>query len=94
MGLIHNLLVGIIHLVFVAMDILVIMVLVKVVYDRWQIEFLKHIANAIEPVINTVTTSAGKLAMTITGKSYPQKTLLVLLLFSMWIIRLIISSLI
>ena len=88
MGLIHNLLVGIIHLVFVAMDILVIMVLVKVVYDRWQLGFLKHITNAIEPLMKFIVAHLDTWATRITGKTYSEKTLWLLIILCLLLVRL------
>jgi hypothetical protein len=37
MGLIENILVGVVHLACVATDVLFILMLLKVVHDRWQI---------------------------------------------------------
>ncbi len=92
MGLISNFLIGIIHLVFVAMDILVIMIVIKVVYQRWQLEILRPVARTVEPIIKSTTNWLNKCAMKITGKAYPERILLVFFILCLWLIRVLIVS--
>jgi len=93
MGLIQNLLLSVVHLAFVVMDVLVVMVLVKVVYDRWQPECLKLMSRAVKPVISFITGHLEVWTAKITGKTYPEKTQLVLLVIYLSVIRFIIATL-
>jgi len=94
MGLIQNLLLSVVHLVFVALDILVVMVLVKVVYDRWRPEWLRSVSNAVEPVMNFVTGSLGAWVERATGKIYSERMLLALFIIFLWLIRFVICGLV
>ena len=94
MGLIGNFLAGIIHLVFVAMDVLVIMIIVKVAYQRWQFEWLGPISNVAEPVISFITSHIDTWVMKVTGKKYSEKTLLLLFVLLMSLVRIIIGGLV
>lgn len=90
MGLIHNLSISIIHLVFAAMDILLLTVLLKVIHDRWQLAWLAQVNAAITPLINHITATMQNLAMRITDKIYPEKTLLLILICGLLLVRLVI----
>ncbi|MCD4831701.1 MAG: hypothetical protein K8R02_07855 [Anaerohalosphaeraceae bacterium] len=88
MGLINDLLVGIIHLIFVAMDVLMMMIIVKIAYQRWKFEWFRSINNAVEPVINSIINYLDKWSIKITGKKYSEKTLLIFLILCLWLIRI------
>ena len=94
MGLIFNLIISIIHLAFVAMDILMLMMLVKVIYTKWGFEWLRHISDAIEPVMTYMLSYFQKTAFTIAGKTYSEKKLITLILIVSMILRLVIVSVI
>lgn len=94
MGLIHNLLMCAIHFLFVAMDVLVAMILIKVVYDRWGPECLRLSSNAVEPVIDYITGYLGTWIPRSTGRTYTDKTLLMLFIVCLSIVRLIICALV
>lgn len=94
MGLIHNLLLSIIHLVFVGMDILLVMILIKIIYDRWQFAWLRPFANIVEPAIKSITGFLYSRFSKTTGKSCTDKTLLALLLLGLSFVRLVICSLV
>lgn len=94
MGLIHNLLMSVVHRIFVGMDILVTMILIKVVYDRCRPECLRLISNAVEPVTKLITGHLETLVTRITGRTYTDKTLLILFIVCLSFVRLIICSLV
>ncbi|HML73145.1 MAG TPA: hypothetical protein PKB02_01490 [Anaerohalosphaeraceae bacterium] len=92
MGLIENILVGVVHLAFVAADVLFMVMLLKVVHDRWQIPLIEPILTAMKPVMNVVLNWFAVLVLKATGKSYPEKTLLILLIISLMVIRFLITG--
>ncbi len=92
MGLITNILIGITHLTFVAMDILMAMVLIKAIYCRWRMKWLEPIVNAIEPLIIQLTNMAQKISVRVTGRTYPERTLLILIVVFMCFFRILICG--
>ncbi len=93
MGLIYNLLIGIIHLLFVAFDILFVMILIRVVYQRWKPPWLKQAANTVEPLIVSVMRFVYRAVRRITGRSLPEEHLVLMVIVSMWITRFVIGGL-
>jgi len=93
MGLIHNLLISVIHLLFVAMDILMAMILIKVIYERWQPEWLRQIHNTIKPLIVPIMAFVYRTVKRITGKSLPEKHLVLVIIVSMCVARFVIAGL-
>ena len=93
MGLIYSILIGFIHLFFVAMDIFFMMMIVKTVYDRWKPSWLKEAAHAIEPIMTTMIDYVGGALSKITGKRYSDKTLLVLIIVCLTLARFTVTSL-
>jgi len=93
MGLTHNLLAGIFHLVLVATDLIFLAIMLKVIYDRWHFTWLDNIANTIAPFIMSLTTTTQTLTLKLTTHHYSEKALLVILLTILLFIRLIIASL-
>jgi len=89
MGLIRNLVMSVTHLVFVGMDILAVMILVKIIYDRWHFAWLKPFANSFAPPVNSITKPLGTWLSKMTGKHYPEKTRLLLLVLCLWSIQVI-----
>ena len=94
MGLIHHILMCVIHLLFVGMDILVTMIVIRVVYDRWRPECLRHINNAVEPVMTIITGHLGTWVTRITGRTYTDKMLTVIFLLCLSFVRLIICAIV
>ena len=92
MGLIENILVGVVHLAFVATDVLFMVILLKIVHDRWQIPLIEPILTAVKPAMSVVLNWFASLVLRATGKSYPEKTLLVLLIISLLFMRLLVVS--
>ena len=93
MGLIYNILIGVVHLLFVVMDIFFVMIAAKIIYDRWRPYVLKQTVIAIEPLIALVLNYAKEVSVKITGRAYSEKTLLLLIIICLSVIRLIAISL-
>jgi hypothetical protein len=94
MGLIYNIIISIVHLLFVAIDIFLLMIAIKAVYDRWRPSWLKQAINATEPIVNCVCIYAGRIVSNLTGKTYSQKMLLLLIVICLLMVRLVVASLI
>ncbi len=88
MGLISNLLVGIIHLVFVAMDVFLLMIIIKLVYQRWEPIWLKQIIKVVEPLMDFILNYFREIMVKIAGKRYSEKTLWLLIIFCLSLVRL------
>lgn len=93
MGLICNLLMSVIHLLFVCMDILMTMILIKVIYNRWRPEWLRQINNTVEPLMVPVMAFVYRAAKRITGKSLPEKHLVLVIIVSLCVTRFVIDTL-
>ena len=92
MGLINNLLMCAVHLLFVVMDILMTMVLIKVVYQRWRPEWLRQINNAVAPVVDFTTGHLGTLVTRITDRTHTDKTLTLIFILCLLAVRFVIAS--
>ncbi|HBG25971.1 MAG: hypothetical protein A2Y10_13825 [Planctomycetes bacterium GWF2_41_51] len=90
MGLLTNLFISVVNLVFVAMDILLLIFLAKAVYQRWKPSWLKQIVDVLDPLISVVLDRFQRLVSRYTDKTYSQRTLFNLLVFSLWITRLML----
>ena len=93
MGLLVNAFIGIAHLVLVATDIVVMMILLDVIYRRWQPAILRPAVIAIRPVLECVLRYFEICTVKISGQRYPQKTSMILLIISMTFLRLIVGGL-
>lgn len=93
MGLLVNAFIGIAHLVLVAADIVVMMILLDAIYRRWQPAILRPAVIAIRPVLECVLRYFEICTVKISGKTYPQKTLMILLIVCMTLLRLVICGL-
>ena len=93
MGLIPYLLRSIIHLIFVAMDLVVLILLIKTFYDRWHFNWLGPLANALEPAAKTIITSFSGQLSKLTSKTYTDKTLVILLVLCLWVLRSLVITL-
>ena len=92
MGLIENMLISVVHLAFVAADVLLMVVVLKIIYDRWQIPWMEPILTAVKPVISVVLNWFASLVLRATGKSYHDKTLLILLIICLLLMRFLVVS--
>jgi len=91
MGLIENILIGVVHLVFVAADMLFLVILLKILHDRWQIPWIEPILTAVRPAMGIIMNGFAILVLKATGKSYPEKTLLILLIINLLVMRFLIG---
>lgn len=92
MGLMQNLLIIIVHLTFVAADVILMMAILKIVHNRWRIAWIEPILMAVRPVMGIIMNGFAALVLKATGKSYPEKTLLILLIISLLVIRFLITG--
>jgi len=81
------------HLIFVGMDILAVMILVKVIYDRWHFAWLKPFADLVAPPVDSITRRLGTWLSKMTGKSYPEKMRLLTLILCLWLTQIAIIAL-
>lgn len=94
MGLINNIVIGLVHLLFVVMDILFVMILIRLVYQRCQPEWLRQINNTVEPLIVSVMGFVDKAVRRITGKTFPENNLALVTIVSMSVLRFVICALV
>ena len=93
MGLIHNIIVTVVHLLFVAMDTLAMMTLIKIVYQRWRPSWLKQAADIVEPVMKLITGHLETYVTRITNRTYTDKTLIVIFIVCLSVLRFVIGGL-
>ncbi len=92
MGLIHNLLMCAIHLLFVGMDILMTMILIRVIYNQWRPSWLKQAANIVEPVMKLITGHLEIFVTRITNRTYTDKTLILIFIVCLSALRFVIGG--
>ena len=92
MVLIPYLIRSVAQLTFMAMDFLVIMILVKLIYDRWQFAWLEPFAKLAGPAVKSITDPLGKWLVKKTGKSYREKTRLLLLTLCLWLMQCVVAG--
>jgi chromate transport protein ChrA len=92
MGLMQNLLIIIVHLTLVAADVILIMTILKIVHNRWRVAWIEPILMAVRPMMGIIMNGFATLVLRATGKSYPEKTLLVLLIISLLVMRFLVVS--
>lgn len=93
MGLLNNLLISLIHLLFVMMDLMLLMILIKGIYRLWRFNWLMPVNNIIEPALSLVTYHFGYWIRKVTGKIYTERILLILLIVGMTFLRFLIIGL-
>ena len=93
MGLLENILLSIVHLALCITDVLFILIVLKIVHDRWQIPWMEPILMAVRPLMSAVLNWFHPLILKLTGKSYPERTLLFLLAICLTILRFLVVSL-
>ena len=93
MGLIQNLLLSVVHLAFVAMDILMIVILIRVIYNRWRLSWLKQAITLTNPLTTVMLNYSQEVMTKITGKTHSEKTLWLVIIIFLSLIRLIITNL-
>jgi hypothetical protein len=90
MGLIENILIGVIHLAFAAVDVLFLLALLKIVHDRWRVACIEPILTAVKPAMSVILDWFAAMVLKASGKSYPEKTLLILLILFLLVVRFLI----
>lgn len=93
MILIHNLLICVINLLFVGMDILMTMILIKVIYQRRQPEWLRQIYNTFDLLVVPVLDFVDRVVRRATGKSLSEKSLVLVIIVSIWVIQFAVDGL-
>jgi hypothetical protein len=92
MGLICNILIGVVHLIFVVMDIFFVVIAAKIIYARWRIPWIEPILTAFKPAMSIVLNWFAAMVLKVTGKSYSEKTLFILLLICLCVIRILLTT--
>ncbi len=90
MGLIYNLVMSVIHLTFVAIDILMLMILLNFIYARWKHPVFKQITELLEPFLMKALNVFRCLISRFCSRHFNDTALLILLLISLWILRILI----
>ncbi len=83
-----------VQLTFMVMDFLVVTILIKVTYDRWQFVWLRPFATMVEPVVQSIICPLGTWLSKKTGKSYTEKMRIILVIFVLTFVRLVICALV
>lgn len=94
MGLLENLLISIVHITLITTDILFMILFLKIVEDRWQITWAKPFLIVVRPAMSTVLDWFHSLVLRVIGQSYTEKTLMVLLMIFLMIIRILVTSIV
>jgi chromate transport protein ChrA len=66
--------------------------ILKIVHDRWRISWIEPILTAVRPAMGIIMNGFATLVLKATGKSYPEKTLVVLLIISLLLMRFLVVS--
>ncbi|MHB9068807.1 MAG: hypothetical protein ACYC54_00395 [Sedimentisphaerales bacterium] len=68
------------------------MTILKVVHNRWRIAWIEPILMAVRPMMGIIMNGFATLVLNVTGQSYPEKTLLALLIISLLVMRFLITG--
>ena len=93
MGLIENILLSIVHLTLCLMDVLFILIVLKIVHDRWQVRWMEPVLIAVRPIISAVLNWFRPLVLKVTGRYFPERIMMVVLSICLTILRFLIVSL-
>lgn len=91
MGLLHNLILSVVHLAISLCDLLVLMVLLRFIYSRWPVPWLSPWAKASEPCLKIVLDYFYSLS-SLFGKKLSETTQLNLLMLAAWLAKWLIIS--
>ena len=92
MGLISNILISVVHLALCVADVLFVIIVLQIVHNRWQIHWMEPILTAVRPLMSALLNWFHPLILRVTGKSYSERTLLVLLVICLSVIRFLVVS--
>ena len=93
MGLLENILLSIVHLALCITDVLFILIVLKIVHDHWQVRWMEPILTAVRPLMSAALNWFHPLIFRVTGRAFPERTLLVLLAICLTIFRFLVVSL-
>jgi hypothetical protein len=68
------------------------MTILEIVHNRWRIAWIEPILMAVRPMMGIIMNGFAVLVLKATGKSYPKKTLLILLIISLLLMRFLVVS--
>jgi len=91
MGILNHLLISIIHLLLVAIDIFILMILLKLSSYHWKIQTIKPLIACCNPILSECLVHFRKICLSFLGKAYPEKTSLVLMSLCLWIFRIFLT---
>ena len=94
MGLIDNIIISLVHIILIATDMLFIVMVLKIVYDRWEISWIKPILTAAKPVTEPVLDWFYSLTLRITGRSFQENTLLPIMMICLMVLRFVVVSIV
>lgn len=91
MGLLTNLLLGLIHLLLVAIDILFLLLLATMLSYRWQPPWLTALCSAGRPVVGWLTRHLER-GFHYLGRQVPsERTVLFIAILAVWVLRLLLA---
>lgn len=91
MGILNHLLISIIHLLFVVIDILILMILLKLSSYHWNSHTIKPLISCCNPILSECLAHFRKICLSFLGKAYPEKTSLILMALCLWIFRIFLT---
>ena len=86
-------LLGFMHLFFVAADLLCVVVLVRLLSYKWQAQWLTTFNSAEKPLVDWFVLQIQKAMVRVTAKQYSEKQLLVIGILTLALIRLFLMGL-
>ena len=92
MGLMTNILLAVIHLAFAVMDIITIIILVDAIYSRHEYQWLEPMAKSAKPILDAIVNWFDSLLYGFTATHYGRRTLLIMLITAMIIIKFVIAG--
>ncbi|AQT68774.1 hypothetical protein STSP2_01946 [Anaerohalosphaera lusitana] len=92
MSLIPALLIIMAHLFFVACDVILLMIILQAVYDRWQFPRLEQTIKAISPLIDYILGLLDRFLSHMINETYSRRTLLAVTAISICLLRIVISN--
>jgi len=94
MGILNHILASLVHLLLVALDVFFLMLAVTLIYERWQPARPGAIYHTIEPLMRSLLDYCQKKVRDVTGKAYSNKTVTILMILALSILRWILITLV
>lgn len=92
MGIIYNLFMSVLHLIFIVIDVLLLAVLLKLICARWKVPVLRQLSDLLEPLTGKALEEFRKLISTFCPRSFCESVLLKLLLVVLCALRFVIIA--